>query len=1290
MSSLQLPILAWLALAGDPSGVFEHRLPDFDLETAGASYVVSLPDDYDSSKSWPVVLDFHGAISPRLKGANLVRERLWSRFTEKAPYIAVGINGRTRAWNMTEGEKGDRPLALAVLAAIRKEYSVDPKRIYLAGFSSGADFLCSGGLQLDGPFAGSLVVCPGPPNVVGLRNGELLKCKDRAFYFATGEEDYIRKNGAWQAFLTLDEAGARVMYREVPGKGHEMFDLDEYMRLFEYLELLAKPDAEVDNVSIARRAIGRKDYLLASTHLLRSQKAEAKQLLREVEARGKDLLKAAEQIDAAAMPGRAFEAWWHIRTQFHRFQPLAERAQAELDQLQQKIDARELYRSRREWLERRRDAPDAKQPAAPARPTPQPAARPPRPPRPWTAPKGVGADPQWTFDRYLTYDELAGRLRNLAQRYPHRAKLLSMGKSIEGRDLWVLEITDYQSGPPATKPAACVQGGLHGNEISSTMTVLYMAYQMAANPGRSRTVAKLAASTTFYAAPAVNPDAVYHYLAEPHSHWRPRFNYRPFDSDGDGRIDEDPYEDLDGDGEIGLMYQPDEDGDYTLEDGRLVRAAGQPRYKLVGREGIDNDDDGKFSEDPPGGVDLNRNFPVGFRARRSFGGSSGISAASEPETKAVVDFIRERPAVSLFLDYHNAAKCLFYWTGTEGETEAPLYEAIAARAQSRLGYTPRRLSHNGAGLTAAWAYGQQGIFALIVELEAGRDESNHDPDNAREGAFLPARPFQHPQLGNILIGNDSKKITKRNPHPRNILWQADRNWLWVREELGQLPRLELRNQKIERTADGFTVVGEIVNSGTLPTDSVVGRRDGRGFPITIKAEGASVCGTTTLEPLAGGEAHPFRIDVSDPAESVALVISHPRAGTARLPIAQPRSPTIPIRKTYEIEPGYVTTDRARLAGNAFYRDGVSSEERGPAFELKHRKSELRIAVLLGEWQDQRHKIDAAEFRRALFSNGDYTGRSATGQHVYGSLRDFYDEMSYGRMAVSGEVFDWVELAGHYADYRDAGFGSRIVSDAMLTAVRDRYAADALDGFDCIAFVWAGTTVKRTSSLWPMRVSLKESPDVVAFKMAEYHLGELSAIGVACHELGHTFGVNDKYGLGATRNPIGPWCLMAKGTHGGEPSGRHRPFHMCAWCKMVIGWVKPAVIDPSDPQKLALRPTLYGPGEVLRILLKPDGSEYLLLENRRREGFQTDLPSPGLVVLKVGPNDLPAAPQTRVQLLPAHGLPPPRRGVLAEVSKVAWPQSGRCELVFAGVRISNIRLVDDVVYLDVSVTDSANR
>ncbi|MHC5010379.1 MAG: hypothetical protein ACYTG6_05425, partial [Planctomycetota bacterium] len=135
---------------------------------------------------------------------------------------------------------------------------------------------------------------------------------------------------------------------------------------------------------------------------------------------------------------------------------------------------------------------------------------------------------------------------------------------------------------------------------------------------------------------------------------------------------------------------------------------------------------------------------------------------------------------------------------------------------------------------------------------------------------------------------------------------------------------------------------------------------------------------------------------------------------------------------------------------------------------------------------------------------------------------------------------------------------------------------------------------------------------------------------------------------------------------------------CAWCKQVLGWVRPVVVDPNVEQALALRPILHGPEECYRVLLRPDGSEYLLLENRRQEGFLTDLPSPGLVVLHVGPNDKPTAAETRVRLLPAHGLPPLRRGSLADLDRVAWPQPGRTELVVGDVRLFDIQRADDVI------------
>ena len=79
---------------------------------------------------------------------------------------------------------------------------------------------------------------------------------------------------------------------------------------------------------------------------------------------------------------------------------------------------------------------------------------------------------------------MAETLRALAKRYPQRARLVTMGKSLEGREILALEITDYSTGPAQAKPVIYAQGAIHGNEISSMMTVLYMAHRLAANAPR--------------------------------------------------------------------------------------------------------------------------------------------------------------------------------------------------------------------------------------------------------------------------------------------------------------------------------------------------------------------------------------------------------------------------------------------------------------------------------------------------------------------------------------------------------------------------------------------------------------------------------------------------------------------------------------------------------------------------------------------------------------------------------------------------------------------------------------
>ena len=1248
----------------------EIEVPEFHTEKAKASYVLAAPPDHDAARPTPLILDFHGAAAPSRKGANVTHERVWSKFVQQEPVLVLGPNARTRGWDRIRDEGAtDTDYALAVLAEVREQYAIADAEVYLAGFSSGSDFLCAGGIQQRGAFAGTLAVCPGPPNVVGLRGGELLRLQDHPVLFVTGEKDYIRKAGAWQAFVALEQVGAPVMYREIRDLDHAFPSTAQYRQCFHQLRILAGREA-ADDGAIAAAALVRGDYLLASTHA-RKQGAAGLELLARIEAIGTRMQAAARELSWQQRPGHAYEAWWRLMTQFHRFDAIAAAARAELA-AGRSISNRDLLRARRDYFRsgdhlRPEPAPLAPVPAAPA-----PAVRQPRLAQAQKSPAATGP---WSFDEYLSYDALTARLQLLAAENPQRVRLSSMGRSIAGRELWVCTITDDVT-KAAHKPAIYVQGGIHGNEISAVMVTLYFAWQMGANPDRRRAIDRLLRDTTIYIAPAVSPDAVQHFVTQPTSSWRPRFNFRPHDADGDGRVDEDGYEDINGDGEISQMYVAAADGVFVLQDGRMVRdstGAITPRFRHIGREGIDNDGDGRFSEDPVGGVNLNRNFPVGFRPRRDFEGFRGAGPASEPETRAIVDFVTGHPNINLFFDYHNAANCVFYWIGPDGQTRDPAdfahMTAIAGRANKELGFTPRPLDHDGVGLGIAWAYGARGLPACIVELEVG------DPKAWGDDAFVEATKCRHPQLGEVWIGNDHRKLAPRNPPPAGIYDQARAHWEFMRDECKELPKLELEQPRIVRAGRGFRVTGMVANTGNMPFESQRAARLGLQSPVTISARGASIAGTTSLPALGIGERRAFDVELSGVGDSVTLVVAHPKGGSFELPVLRRRVATVPIqpRSSYAIEAGYRGVDELQAV--------VLADDNGPRFALPHRKQALRVAVLLGEFADLRHTVPSAAFDASLFG-ADYTGTSHTGQPVYGSVRDFYREMSYGAMDVAGRVFDWIELPGSYADYKQASFGSSKFRTALERAVLDAHGEDALDGYDGLIFVWAGNPVRRVSCLWPMRVNLEHRPGMIAFKTGEFYRGQMAPIGVACHEMGHTFGVNDKYGLGAPAQPLGRWCLMGKGTHGAGESMQHRPLHLCAWCKSVIGWVRPTIIDPAKPQKIALRPILSSAAECVRVLLQPDGSEYLLLANRRREGFFTELPSAGLVVLRVGPNDRPSAPQKQVQLLEAHGLGPARRSELQQLEQIAWPQPDRTELTVAGVRLSGIRREADVVYFEV--------
>jgi M6 family metalloprotease-like protein len=285
-----------------------------------------------------------------------------------------------------------------------------------------------------------------------------------------------------------------------------------------------------------------------------------------------------------------------------------------------------------------------------------------------------------------------------------------------------------------------------------------------------------------------------------------------------------------------------------------------------------------------------------------------------------------------------------------------------------------------------------------------------------------------------------------------------------------------------------------------------------------------------------------------------------------------------------------------------------------------KKPVYRLAVIGIEYPDQKHndKIALKDWEEALFSKGTYTKNSVTGQRVYGSLNDYYLEVSAGAFHVEGKMFDWVQATKNRMDYSPGtGTGMTNRTELLVEAIDKllaREGKDALKDFDGLHFIYAGPTARtsRGGLYWPHRGSVTHQRKRWPYFICPEGGARMSSVSTACHEFGHMLGLPDLYAR--PENPgsegLGLWCAMS------NQSGSGRPQHFSAWCKVHLGWVTPALIDPRVKQKLVLSPIEGSSKECFKVLIRPDGSEYLLLENRRKTGFDESLPAEGLLIWRV--------------------------------------------------------------------------
>jgi M6 family metalloprotease-like protein len=324
----------------------------------------------------------------------------------------------------------------------------------------------------------------------------------------------------------------------------------------------------------------------------------------------------------------------------------------------------------------------------------------------------------------------------------------------------------------------------------------------------------------------------------------------------------------------------------------------------------------------------------------------------------------------------------------------------------------------------------------------------------------------------------------------------------------------------------------------------------------------------------------------------------------------------------EKEPGDTVSISLRREGQEMQLQVQLSEDRntrGREPRSLWKKDVYRLAVVCIEYPDVKHnpKISHADWTESFFSRGSYAGKeSATGQPVYGSVNDYFHEQSNGAFRVEGRVFDWVEVSRRRGDYsQGTGTGNRsaLLVEA-LDALLARDGRDALNDYDGVFFLYAGGRVATTRGglYWPHRATVNFRGRRLPYFIVQEGGERMTNISVICHEFGHMLGLPDLYAR--PENPgsegLGIWCAMS------NQAGNGRPQHMSAWCKEQLGWLQPTVIDPTVKQKLVLAPINGSARECYKVLVRPDGSEYLLLENRRKAGFDESLPAEGLLIWRV--------------------------------------------------------------------------
>ncbi len=318
---------------------------------------------------------------------------------------------------------------------------------------------------------------------------------------------------------------------------------------------------------------------------------------------------------------------------------------------------------------------------------------------------------------------------------------------------------------------------------------------------------------------------------------------------------------------------------------------------------------------------------------------------------------------------------------------------------------------------------------------------------------------------------------------------------------------------------------------------------------------------------------------------------------------------------------------------------------------------FRVPVLLGLYANS---DPVPPFGREAIQDA-YFGAGA------GTITDFYDEVSGGRVTLLGELVDWVSAPRPDTSYTvdESGLVSGslggggagnfvwdllVLNDEVDWAPYDNDGPDGIpnsgddDGYVDVLAVIHPTRggecggVGSNDRIWSHRWALSSavfrefetstpSANGGFIRVDDYTIqpsvacsgGELAQIGVFTHELGHAFGLPDLYDtedFNGTHSGVGTWDLMGAGSWGCANRTPGMPCQLGAWSKAALGWVDVVSLAPeTDHGTLRLGP-VQTDGTVFRVDATDGSGEYFLIENRQAIGYDQTVWEEGLLIWQI--------------------------------------------------------------------------